>query len=104
DDDDAPAGVSASVVSMPQAKAHPAPDIPQAAATPSEPEAKPEVSHVGKPLSASLQRMLDDLCKHAGVTKAALAERHPTVDSSNFNAIREELQGMIDATAAAGKE
>src|SRR6185437_3767509 len=30
DDDDAPAGVSASVVSMPQAKAHPAPDIPQA--------------------------------------------------------------------------
>lgn len=104
-EDDPPAieNGSASVVTMPQAKAaHDAQPAPTAAEQNHE-EAKPEQPH-GKPLSASVQRILDDLAKRAGVTKAALAERYPTIDTSNFNAIRDELQRVIDATANAAKE
>lgn len=91
----------ASVVTMPQAKAAQEPQDTASPAKTEEPEAKPP--H-GKPLSASVQRILDDLAKRAGVTQAALVARYPTIDTSNFNAIRDELQGMIDATAAATKE
>lgn len=92
---------SASVVAMPQ---------PKQAASPvaSTGEKKPEPAHSdgehGKPLSASLRRILDDLSKRAGVTQEALAERYPTIDTSNFNTIRDELQGMIDIAVAAAKE
>lgn len=103
---------SAPVVAMPKAKEQPkdtqapqadaAPENGQAASTS---EAKPKpAAHAGKPLSASLERILDDLSKRAGVTKEALAERYPTIDTSNFSAIREELQGMIDADVAAAQE
>lgn len=88
----------ADVVSMPQAKQQ----APEQIATTA--EQKPEAAaHAAKPLSESLQRIINDMCKRAGVTKEALAERYPTIDTSNFNAIRDELQGMIDADAAASE-
>lgn len=102
----------AGVVTMPKAKEQPkdSPGPPDETATEgvqatSTPEAKPEaVVHAGKPLSASLQRILDDLAKRAGITKEALAQRYPAIDTSNFNAISDELQGIVDADAAAAKE
>jgi hypothetical protein len=100
----------APVIAMPKAKEPKEATPPQEQgdaeqASAPQPEAEdPKPGHAGKPLSTSLRRILDDLSKRAGITKEALAERYPTIDTSNFNAIRDELQSMIDADAAASKE
>jgi len=94
-------------VAMPQAKA---PEKQEAQAQQADVSGQAEVpevgtpAHAGKPLSASLKRILDDLAKRAGVTKEALSERYPAIDTANFNAVRDELQSMIDADAAAAQE
>lgn len=115
---------AAAVVEMPRAKAEapaaaetpasakpapePEPAPPQSAAHP-EPEGKPATKpHAkkaeAKPLSASLEALLDEACRKAGVTRAQLAERYPVIDTSNYNAIRDELLDMAAAAESAARE
>lgn len=55
-------------------------------------------------VSESLERILIDTAKVAGVPREALLERYPRIDQSNYNAIRQELKAMADATAAEAAE
>lgn len=55
-------------------------------------------------VSESLERILIDTAKVAGVPRGALLERYPRIDKSNYNAIRQELKAMADATAAEAEE
>lgn len=118
EDDDASTGDAANVVAMPQAKQPPAeaePETAQAEQQGLEPEgngvaAKPAAKAVNnkkgapKPLSDSMKAILEEDCKQAGVTMAQLAERYPVIDTSNFNAIRDELLDMASADEAASRE
>jgi recombination protein RecT len=108
-EEEAPATES-SVVAMPQSKAaaevHPAPANAEEKPEASPPQAKGKRADTksGQPLSDSLEAILNEACRKAGVSRAQLAERYPVIDTSNYNAIREELLEMASAAEAASRE
>lgn len=108
------ATAASSVVTMPKAKEPPPagqaegdtgkPEVvANAAEKPEAPAAKGKPEK-GKPLSDSLDAILTEACRKANITREKLAERYPIIDTSNFNAIRAELQDIALADANAARE
>lgn len=82
DADDAPPAASA--VEMPvERKAEPAS---------AEPQAEPEPGIHG--LSDSMERLLLESARSAGISREQLLERHPHISPTNYNEIRAELKAM----------
>lgn len=67
-------------------------------------EPEPAPTEPGIFVSGSLERILLDTAKCAGIPRAALLERYPRIDKTNYNAIRQELKAMADATVAEAAE
>lgn len=110
---------AATVVTMPKAKEPTQTEHTEGDAGHADPsttgEAKPEATAApaahtkaeakkGKPLSDSLDAILTEACRKANITREQLAKRYPVIDTSNFNAIRAELQDMALADSKAASE
>lgn len=71
------------------------------AAASTEPQAEPHTEDAALPsgingLSDSMERLLLDSAKRAGVTREQLIERYGRIDLKNYNEVRAELKSMVE--------